>query len=145
MTRRVDGKEPSSIETFDAVALGEGSVTVAVVWSTVSYKDGLALAGAHIMLRYPLIDGIDSAGTLARSDHPDLRLADRVLANSRGLCQTHHGGYAKKARVRAGSARHAVPGAWHRRRCAWWTMFVLTWTRIGSKLTARNLPFVGVG
>ncbi len=99
VTRKVDGKTASSIEAFDEAALGEGDVTVAIEWSTVNYKDGLALAGAHIMQSYPLIGGIDFAGTVERSDHPDLRPGDRVLANSWGLSQTHNGGYAQKARV----------------------------------------------
>ncbi len=57
------------------------------------------MAGAHIMQSYPLIGGIDFAGTVERSDHPDLQPGDRVLANSWGLSQTHHGGYAQKVRV----------------------------------------------
>lgn len=64
VTRKVDGKTASSIETFDEATLGEGNVTVAVEWSTVNYKDGLALAGAHIMQSQP-----NSKPIHARSRH----------------------------------------------------------------------------
>lgn len=83
--------------------LGAGDVTVAVEWSTVNYKDGLALAGKRIMQSYPMVGGIDFAGTVETSDHPAYRPGDKVLCNGWGLSQTHNGGYAQKARV---------PGEW---------------------------------
>lgn len=84
--------------------LGEGDVTVQVEWSTVNYKDGLALSGqAQIMQVLPLVGGIDLAGTVLESGHAGYRPGDRVLVNGWGLSQTHNGGYAEQARV---------PGDW---------------------------------
>lgn len=83
--------------------LGAGDVTVAVEWSTVNYKDGLALAGKRIMQSYPMVGGIDFAGTVEASDNPAYRPGDKVICNGWGLSQTHNGGYAQQARV---------PGEW---------------------------------
>ncbi len=76
-----------------------GDVTVAVEYSTVNYKDALALAGMQVIRRFPLIPGIDFAGVVEASAYPGIAVGDRVVANSWGLSQTHHGGYAQKARV----------------------------------------------
>ena len=72
-----------------------GNVTVAVEYSTVNYRDGLALTGrAPILRSFPLIPGIDLSGTVEASSHPDIKAGDKVVANGWGLGQTHHGGYA---------------------------------------------------
>ena len=97
------GSAASSLQALEASALGEGDVTVAVEWSTINYKDGLALAGAGIMASYPMVGGIDLAGVVETSEDPAFKPGDRVLVNGWGLSQTHNGGYAQKARV---------PGAW---------------------------------
>ncbi|MET4678596.1 acrylyl-CoA reductase (NADPH) [Stenotrophomonas rhizophila] len=95
--------------TADVVDLTEqdlmpGDVTVAVEYSTVNYKDALALSGRSPVIRtFPLIPGIDLAGVVETSSHPGYAAGDRVLVNGWGLSQTHHGGYAQKARV---------PGEW---------------------------------
>src|SRR5262249_44110443 len=81
--------------------LMEGDVTVAVEHSTVNYKDGLAVTGkAPIIRKFPLIPGIDLAGTVLRSEHPLFHTGDRVVANGWGLGETHHGGYAERARLK---------------------------------------------
>lgn len=78
-----------------------GDVLVAIDYSTVNYKDALALTGrAAVIRQFPLIPGIDFAGTVEASAHPDIAVGDRVVANGWGLSQTHHGGYAQKARVK---------------------------------------------
>ncbi len=78
-----------------------GDVTVAVEYSTVNYKDALAISGRiPVIQQFPLIPGIDFAGIVESSSHPDIAVGDRVVANSWGLSQTHHGGYAQKARVK---------------------------------------------
>lgn len=97
------GSAASSLQALEPGALGEGDVTVAVEWSTINYKDGLALAGAGIMASYPMVGGIDLAGVVETSEDPAFKPGDRVLVNGWGLSQTHNGGYAQKARV---------PGAW---------------------------------
>ena len=81
--------------------LMDGDVTVAVEWSTVNYKDGLALTGkAPVVRRFPMIAGIDFAGTVESSAHPAWKIGDQVILNGWGLGETHLGGYAEKARVK---------------------------------------------
>jgi acrylyl-CoA reductase (NADPH) len=77
-----------------------GDVSIDVDYSTVNYKDGLAMAGRPgVIQTWPLIPGIDLAGTVTASDHAGFAPGDRVVLNGWGLSQTHHGGYAQKARV----------------------------------------------
>jgi acrylyl-CoA reductase (NADPH) len=77
-----------------------GDVDVRVTHTTINYKDGLALTGkAPIIRRFPLIPGIDFAGTVVRSEHPDLKAGDAVVLNGWGVGETHHGGYSQMARV----------------------------------------------
>lgn len=81
--------------------LGAGDVTVAVEYSTVNFKDGLALSGGRIMQSFPMIGGVDLSGTVEASDNPAYKPGDKVILNGWGLSQTHNGGYAQKARVPA--------------------------------------------
>lgn len=82
--------------------LMEGDVTVAVDYSTVNYKDGLAVTGKGAIIRkFPLIPGIDLAGTVESSRNPGFKPGDRVVLNGFELSMTHHGGYAQRARVPA--------------------------------------------
>ena len=86
---------------FDEKDLMEGDVTVAVDWSTVNYKDGLALTGkAPVVRRFPMIPGIDFAGTIESSSHPAWKAGDKVILNGWGLGETHLGAYAERARVK---------------------------------------------
>lgn len=101
VTRKTDTGFLTALTNSDAADLGAGDVTVAVEYSTVNYKDGLALAGKRIMQSYPMIGGIDFAGTVESSDNPACKPGDKVLVNGWGLSQTHNGGYAQKARVPA--------------------------------------------
>jgi acrylyl-CoA reductase (NADPH) len=88
------------IAQFDERDLMEGDVTVAVEWSTLNYKDGLALTGkAPVVRRFPMIPGIDFAGVV-ESSSPPWRAGDRVILNGWGCGETHLGGYAEKARVK---------------------------------------------
>ncbi|HVN02093.1 MAG TPA: MDR family oxidoreductase, partial [Caulobacteraceae bacterium] len=81
--------------------LGEGDVTVAVEYSTVNYKDGLALTGKAPVVRvWPMTPGIDFAGVVERSEHSGFQPGDRVVLNGWGLGETQQGGYAQKARVK---------------------------------------------
>ena len=87
------------VELSDA-DLMPGDVTIDVDYSTVNYKDALALSGkAGIIQKFPLIPGIDLAGTVRQSSNPGFAVGERVLVNGWGLSQTHHGGYAQRARV----------------------------------------------
>ncbi len=78
-----------------------GNVTVAVSHSTLNYKDGLVITGrAPVSRKFPMIPGIDLAGTVEQSDDPNFRPGDRVVLNGYGLSETHFGGYSEYARVK---------------------------------------------
>lgn len=82
--------------------LMEGDVTVRISHSTINYKDGLALTGkAPVVRRWPMIPGIDFAGTVEQSANPAYKPGDAVLLNGWGLGETHLGGYSQVARVKA--------------------------------------------
>ncbi len=86
---------------FDDKDLMDGDVTVAVEYSTVNYKDGLAVTGkAPVVRRFPMIAGVDFAGTVEISSHPAWKAGDKVILNGWGLGETHLGAYAQKARVK---------------------------------------------
>src|SRR5207248_2793467 len=86
---------------FDEANLMEGDVAVRVEWSTVNYKDGLAVAGkAPVVRRWPMIAGIDFAGTVESSTDPQWKPGDKVILNGWGLGETHLGAYAERARVK---------------------------------------------
>src|SRR5690349_14728387 len=79
----------------------DGNVTVRVEYSTLNYKDGLAITGkAPVVRRFPMIAGIDLAGTVESSSHPKWKTGDKVVVNGWGLGETHLGAYAEKARVK---------------------------------------------
>jgi acrylyl-CoA reductase (NADPH) len=96
------GKEISTrIVDFNESDLMPGEVSIAVDYSTVNYKDALAVSGRAEIIRAPsLIPGIDLAGTVEASTQPGIAVGDKVVVNGWGLSQTHHGGYAQKARVK---------------------------------------------
>jgi len=86
---------------FDEKDLMDGDVTVAVEYSTVNYKDGLAVTGkAPVVRRFPMIGGVDFSGTVESSSHPAWKPGDKVVLNGWGLGETHLGAYAGKARVK---------------------------------------------
>jgi acrylyl-CoA reductase (NADPH) len=90
-----------ALTQFDDAELMEGDVTVRVEWSTVNYKDGLAVTGkAPVVRRFPMIAGIDFAGTVESSSHAGWKPGDKVICNGWGMGETHLGAYAEKARVK---------------------------------------------
>src|SRR5262249_48365508 len=101
VVEKSDGGQKVGLADFDEANLMAGDVGVRVEWSTVNYKDGLAVTGkARVVRRFPMIPGIDFAGTVETSSHPQWRPGDRVILNGWGLGETHLGGYAEKARVK---------------------------------------------
>jgi acrylyl-CoA reductase (NADPH) len=101
---RVDKAEKATavaLTQFDEAELMEGDVTVRVEWSTLNYKDGLAVTGkAPVVRRFPMIAGIDLAGTVEQSSHPQWKTGDKVICTGWGMGETHLGAYAEKARVK---------------------------------------------
>jgi acrylyl-CoA reductase (NADPH) len=99
---RID-KDPyrAAYADFDETELMEGDVTVRVSHSTVNYKDGLAITGkSPVVRRFPMIPGIDFAGVVESSSHPDFKPGDEVVLNGWGVGENHFGGYSQKARVK---------------------------------------------
>jgi acrylyl-CoA reductase (NADPH) len=81
--------------------LMEGDVVVDVSHSTINYKDGLVLTGsAPVVRQFPMIPGIDLAGTVASSSHDGIEVGQKVVLNGFGLSEAHYGGYSEKARVK---------------------------------------------
>jgi acrylyl-CoA reductase (NADPH) len=98
---KADDGQKVGLANFDENNLMDGDVTVRVDWSTVNYKDGLAITGkAPVVRRFPMIPGIDLAGTVETSSHPEWKAGDRVVLNGWGLGETHLGAYAEKARIK---------------------------------------------
>jgi acrylyl-CoA reductase (NADPH) len=98
---KADGGQTVKLTDFDEKDLMDGDVTVAVDWSTLNYKDGLALTGkSPVVRRFPMIAGIDFAGTVETSSHPNWKAGDKVILNGWGLGETHLGAFAQKARVK---------------------------------------------
>ena len=98
----VRGEQPRVAE-FDDDTLMDGDVTIDVAYSSLNYKDALAIGGRPGIVRPDrLIAGVDLVGTVAASGSPDWAVGDRVLVNGEGLGETHHGGLAERARVPAG-------------------------------------------
>ena len=98
---KVDSGTKAALTEFDEANLMDGDVTVRVEYSTVNYKDGLAVTGkAPVVRRFPMIAGIDFAGTVQISSHPVWKPGDKVILNGWGCGETHLGAYGEKARVK---------------------------------------------
>ena len=98
---KADKGTTAALTQFDEAELMEGDVTVRVEWSTLNYKDGLALTGkAPVVRRFPMIAGIDFAGTVEQSSNPQWKAGDRVVCTGWGMGETFLGAYAEKARVK---------------------------------------------
>ena len=101
---RIDKAEKgttAALTQFDEADLMDGDVTVRVEYSTLNYKDGLAVTGkAPVVRRFPMIAGIDLAGTVEQSSHPQWKAGDKVICTGWGMGETHLGAYAEKARVK---------------------------------------------
>src|SRR6185295_9022439 len=79
----------------------EGDVTVAIEYSTINYKDGLAIANkSPVVRKWPMVAGIDGAGTVVSSTHPDWKPGDKVVHTGFGVGETHWGCLAEKAKLK---------------------------------------------
>ncbi|MGE7959168.1 MDR family oxidoreductase [Pseudomonas sp. NPDC089530] len=90
----------AALRKIDEAQLPEGDVTVRVAYSTLNFKDALAITGSSPVVRqFPMVPGIDLAGTVESSSHPDYEVGDQVLLNGWGVGEGHWGGLAQKARL----------------------------------------------
>ncbi|RZL88033.1 MAG: oxidoreductase [Variovorax sp.] len=102
LTKADDGTTQAAVTSIDEARLPEGEVLVDVTHSTVNYKDALAITGkAPVVRSFPMVPGIDFAGTVAHSSDARFKPGDAVLLNGWGVGETHWGGLARKARVKA--------------------------------------------
>ena len=97
-----DGKLNISICDLNVKDLYPGDVLIKILYSTINYKDGLALEGnkGRIMQKFPIIPGIDFSGIVLESDHENFVSGDEVIATGWGLGETHSGGLSQMARVK---------------------------------------------
>lgn len=90
----------AALAEVDESRLPEGDVTVRVEYSSLNYKDGLLLTGQiPLISHFPMVPGIDLAGVVEASDHPDWQPGDKVVLNGYGLGERHWGGLAQRASV----------------------------------------------
>jgi acrylyl-CoA reductase (NADPH) len=96
-----DAGYKAALQTINPTVLPEGDVTIQVEWSTLNYKDGLAITGkSPVVRRFPMVPGIDFAGTVIESTNPAWKTGDKVILNGWGVGETHCGGLAEVARVK---------------------------------------------
>lgn len=97
------GAQSVDVATLTPADLMPGDVDIRVTHSTVNYKDGLAITNTlPVVRRFPMIPGVDLAGTVIASRSPDFAPGERVIVNGWGLGETHFGGFSQMARVDAG-------------------------------------------
>jgi len=102
-----DGKTSASIQKLERGALPQGEVLVRIAYSSLNYKDGLAVTGRPGVIRtFPMVPGVDFAGTVEESSSPDFKPGDEVVVTGCGTSETMWGGYAQLARL---NAEHIVP------------------------------------
>src|SRR5690349_18979470 len=98
---KTDEGQTVEVTQLDEAQLPEGDVVVAVDYSTLNYKDGLAITGkSPVVRKWPMVPGIDLAGTVLESSHADWKAGDKVVLNGFGVGETHWGGLAQKARLK---------------------------------------------
>src|SRR5579872_3433002 len=101
VVEKADSGTKAALTDFDDANLMDGDVTVRVEYSTLNYKDGLAVTGkGPVVRRFPMIAGIDFAGTVESSTHASWKSGDKVVLNGWGCGETHLGAYGAKARVK---------------------------------------------
>ena len=97
----VDGKPKGGFKQLTLADLPDNDVLVEVAYSTVNYKDGLAVSGkGRIARKLPMVAGIDLAGTVVESRSPDWKPGDKVVANGWGMSETQWGGYTRFQRLK---------------------------------------------
>jgi acrylyl-CoA reductase (NADPH) len=101
LVEKDDAGYRASLANLDEARLPEGDVTVRVDYSTLNYKDALAITGkAPVVRKFPMVPGIDLAGTVEHSSDPTCQVGSRVVLNGWGVGEQHWGGFAQKARLK---------------------------------------------
>ena len=101
LIEKLEDTQSVSLTDVNEMKLPDGDVLVDVSYSTLNYKDALAITGkAPVVRLFPMVPGIDFTGTVAESNHPDFKPGDRVVHNGWGVGETHLGGLAERARVK---------------------------------------------
>lgn len=100
INKKEDHYSAQFVETAES-DLPEGDVTVNIDYSSINYKDALAITGrGPIVRQFPMVPGIDFAGTVSASSHPEYQVGDQVLLTGWGVGEKHWGGLSEKARVK---------------------------------------------
>lgn len=98
-----EGQQTAALKTLQRDDLPDGDVLIAVAYSSLNYKDGLAVTGsAKVVRSFPMVPGIDLAGTVQESESPDFAPGDKVVLTGWGIGEKYWGGYAQMARTKAG-------------------------------------------
>src|SRR6201985_3152580 len=98
---KTDEGQTVEVAQLDESQLPEGDVLIDVDYSTLNYKDGLAIPGrGPVVRKWPMVPGIDLAGTVAESSHADWKAGDKVVLNGFGVGEAHWGGLAQKAKLK---------------------------------------------
>lgn len=101
LIEKTDASQQVRVAQLDDAQLPDGDVTVRVEWSTLNYKDALAITGrSPVVRRFPMVPGIDLAGVVEASTHAGFRAGDRVVLNGYGIGESSFGGLAERARVK---------------------------------------------
>ncbi|MGB8601901.1 MAG: MDR family oxidoreductase, partial [Rhizomicrobium sp.] len=101
LIEKTDTQQSVTQKAIEFSPLGEGDVAVDVAWSTLNYKDALAItARAPVVRSFPMVPGIDFAGIVAESRHPAYKPGDKVILNGWGVGEKHWGGLAQRAQVK---------------------------------------------
>jgi acrylyl-CoA reductase (NADPH) len=96
-----DAGQTAKLAQLDEAQLPEGDVSIDVEYSTLNYKDGLAITGkSPVVRKFPMVPGIDLAGVVSASSNADYKAGDRVVLNGWGVGENHWGGLAQKARLK---------------------------------------------
>lgn len=101
LVEKDDAGYRAGVTELDDARLPDGDVTVKVAYSTLNYKDGIAITGVGPVVRsFPMVPGIDLAGVVETSSHPDYKAGDQVVLNGWGVGEGHWGGLAQRARLK---------------------------------------------
>lgn len=101
LNKKDDGTTDARLTQLDDAQLPDGDVTVRVDYSTINFKDGLAITGKSPVVRqWPMVPGIDGAGEVLTSSHPDWKPGDAFILNGWGVGETHMGCLAQRARLK---------------------------------------------